>query len=76
MDKKFTNLLVKYVHHEVTHAEKLLLEDALDTDWELYELYNQLKEGLRTLPKVTFSPKKSTIQNILRYSNEQLEPQF
>ena len=76
MDKKFTNLLVKYMHHEVTYVEKLVVEDTLDTNWELYELHNQLKEGLRTLPKVTFSPKKSTIQNILRYSNEKLEPQL
>ena len=79
MEKNFTkNLLIKYLFNEVTQAEKFKIEDALYDNWELHELYDDLVKAYRTLPKVQFSPKASTIQNILAYSSERtaLEPQL
>lgn len=53
-----------------------MVEQALSNNWELQELYESLEESKLELPKVTFRPKNSTIQNILRYNSEQtaLEP--
>lgn len=79
MNDNFTNdLLVKYVFGQVSISEKFLIEEALDTSWEVYELYQTMVRSKRELPKVQFSPRKTTIQNILKYSSEQtaLEPQF
>lgn len=79
MNINFTkNLLVKYVYGKVSIAEKHLIEESLENNWELYELYRSMQKSRRELPKVQFSPRKTTIQNILKYSSEQtaLEPQF
>jgi hypothetical protein len=77
MNVNFTeDLLVKYLYNEVSIAEKHLIEESLDNDWELQELYKAMQKSHRELPKVQFSPSKNVIQNILKYSKEQtaLEP--
>jgi len=77
MKNTFTkDLLIKYLYHETTDAENRKIEQALSVDWELQELFDNLERSYRTLPKVTFSPKSSTIRSILSYSSEQpaIEP--
>ncbi|MGB1121660.1 MAG: hypothetical protein ACPG3Z_06670, partial [Saprospiraceae bacterium] len=79
MNINFTeDLLVKYIYGEVSIAEKHLIEESLDNNWELHELYEAMTKSRQELPKVQFSPKKSVIENILKYSSEQtaLEPHF
>ncbi len=72
MQKEFTiNLLVKYLYGETTTAESYLVENAMTTDWELHETFEMFEKSFGELPKVKFSPKNSTIQSILVYSNEQ-----
>ena len=34
------------MHREVTYSEKLVMEDALDTNWDLHELHNQLNNAV------------------------------
>lgn len=71
MKQSFTsNHLVRYLYNEVTVSERLGLEEALTQDFGLFEEYNELKAAHRALPKVTFSPSKQTLQNILEYSSE------
>lgn len=77
MKNTFTEeLLLKYLYHETSPAETKAVETALDTDWRLREQYEALEMANRNLPKVTFSPKQSTLQNILKYSSGQpaIEP--
>jgi hypothetical protein len=78
MENKFTieSLLLKYIYHETNSKENDVVEDAIASNWELHKLFENLEQGYRTLPKVTFAPKTSTLQSILRYSNEQpaIEP--
>lgn len=77
MEKLFTEeLLIKYLYHETTTAENNLVEDAIASNWEVHKLYEELESSYRELPKVTFSPKSSTIQKILGYSSEKpaIEP--
>lgn len=72
MKNTFTKgLLIKYLYHETTSAENHQIEEALSNDWELNELFEELERSYRVLPKVTFSPKSSTIQSILGYSSQQ-----
>lgn len=77
MKNTFTEeLLLKYLYHETSPSETQAVESALDTDWHLRERYEALEMAYRNLPKVTFSPKQSTLQNILKYSSGQpaIEP--
>ncbi len=69
MKQKFTpNHLVRYIYKETSVAESLAIEKALGEDWNLYEAYEELHKAYAQLPKVTFSPKPSSIRNILKYS--------
>lgn len=61
-------LLIKYMYRETDIADRLELEHALDHNSDLRIQYLDLLNSYRNLPKVTFSPEKSTIDNILAYS--------
>lgn len=77
MRNNFTEeLLLKYLYHETSPAETQAVESALDTDWQLRERYAALEMAQQQLPKVTFAPRESTLQNILKYSSGQpaIEP--
>lgn len=78
MENKFTLelLLMKYLYHETSLHENDVVEEALSNNWKLQELCDELEAGYRTLPKVKFAPKRSTIQRILNYSAKQsaIEP--
>lgn len=79
MKTNFTeDLLVKYIYGEVSLSEKHLVEETLDNNWELQELHEAMTKSRQELPKVKFSPRKSIIEDILKYSSEQtaLEPHF
>jgi hypothetical protein len=60
--------LVRFLYDEVTFEEEIAIREALDTNWELQEEYQALKEAYNQLPKASFSPDDTSITNILRYS--------
>ncbi len=69
MKQKFTpNHLIRYIYNETTAAESMAIEDAMDSDWNLYEAYEELLSGYLELPKAGFRPSPSSIRNILKYS--------
>lgn len=71
MGNTFTqDLLVKYIYGEANLFEQMEIEQALEQDWELKELFDLLTQNKQELPKVEFSPSRQTIQNILKYSSE------
>ena len=71
-----TELLIKYLYHETTTAETLHVEEVMANNWDIQEELDDLERSYRALPKVSFSPKTSTIQSILGYSSEKpaIEP--
>ncbi len=70
-------LLIKYVYGETDIADRFELEDALENNAPLRAQYLDIHNSYRNLPKVAFSPKKSTLDNILNYSNtKSLEANF
>ena len=71
MKHNFTlNHLTKFIYRETTAAESIAISKALSEDWELFEAYEEMKKSYMQLPKATFNPSPSTIQNILKYSQE------
>lgn len=69
MKQNFTkNDLIRYIYKETSVAETLTIKEALNSDFELLVKYQELLQGYQQLPKATFSPSSSTIQNILKYS--------
>ena len=70
-------LLIKYVYGEADIADRLELEYGLENNAPLRDQYLDILNSYRNVPKVTFSPKKSTLDNILNYSKSiSLETNF
>jgi hypothetical protein len=61
------NQIIQFIYKECDLFEKLEMEFAMEDDSTLLESYKELMVGYNNLPKVTFSPKKSTINAILAY---------
>lgn len=62
------NNIIRFVYKECDLFEKLEMEFAMEEDSTLLEEYNTMMVSYCTLPKVLFSPKKSTLDAILAYS--------
>jgi len=70
-----TNDLIRFIYKETSAKESIQIAEQISSDWNLKEEYEILKDAYRQLPKVTFSPKKETLSNILGYSSTaKLEP--
>lgn len=69
MQQNFTSeLLVKYLYHETTPAERRAINEELIDNYLLREEFSELLYAFQQLPKVKFEPSKTSIQNILNYS--------
>ena len=69
MKKNFTpDQLIQFLYHETSASETLAIREELQRDTVLRQEFKALNSAYQQLPKVTFSPKGSSIQNILRYS--------
>ncbi len=77
MKRKFTpNRLLRYIYNETSAIETLAIRNDLRSDRLMYEKYQEMVESYKAMPKATFSPSESTIQNILSYSAlSAVEPQ-
>ncbi len=64
------NNIVRFIFKEVDLFERLEMEFAMEEDSTYMASYTELKKGFDLLPKVMFSPKKKTIDDILKYSSK------
>ena len=62
------NDLIRYIYHETTPQENLLIEEALLSDEATAKLFHELMETVTALDTVKKNPGKKTIDNILNYS--------
>jgi hypothetical protein len=62
------NQIIQFIYKECDLFDRLEMEFAMEDDSTLLEAYSELMKGYEILPKVKFSPKKSTIDAILNYS--------
>ncbi len=63
-----TDQLIRFLYKETSASETFAIKQALNSSKELMEEFRNLQAAQQQLPKVKFSPKRSTLQNILRYS--------
>lgn len=78
MKQKFTqNHLVRFIYKETNAAESMAIINAIDNSYDLREQYNELLNSYQQLPKASFQPKRTSIENILNYSKTtSVQPQF
>lgn len=60
--------ILQFIYKECDLFDRLEMEFALEDDSTLMESYQSLKKAHDILPKVFFSPKKSSLDKILNYS--------
>ena len=61
--------LLLYIAEEIDAAKKSLITEELSVNWSLREKFTVLKEAFNRLNSIQLSsPRKQTIQNILRYA--------
>ncbi|MBK8548681.1 MAG: hypothetical protein IPL63_15405 [Saprospiraceae bacterium] len=60
--------IIPFIYNELDLFARLEFEFALEEDSRLLESYYELMSGYNFLPKVTFSPSKSTLDKVLAYS--------
>jgi len=62
--------LIRYIYKEVTVSEKMQIEQAIKTDFSLYEMYSESKAAYDELPRVKFNPSTAVLQSIMKYSSQ------
>ena len=71
MKQHFTkNDLIRFIYKETSASESLAIAEALNEDPVLFDEYEELYLAYQQLPKAKFSPAPSSLQNILRYSEQ------
>ncbi|MEY3366923.1 MAG: hypothetical protein RI973_78 [Bacteroidota bacterium] len=71
MKQSFTQTdLLRFIYRETPALESMAIAEALKENPLLREEYEELCEGYLELPKAKFNAKPSTLQRILRYSQE------
>ncbi|MEE9438547.1 MAG: hypothetical protein V3V14_06065 [Saprospiraceae bacterium] len=71
MKQAYTDLnLINYIYGECDIFERLEIEDALHNDLCLKNNFDELFRAYKELPKVKFSPNRSTVDNIVKYNKD------
>ena len=71
MEKFYTeNALIRYIYKESDLFERLEVENALETEPVVLDMYLKLCSLFNELPKVLFVPASKTLGNILAFSRE------
>ena len=60
--------IVQYLYNETSPEKSATLKAALETDWILREKYELLSKSINSLEKLTLSPRKVAVDNILNYA--------
>ncbi|MEP7164878.1 MAG: hypothetical protein ABI741_09290 [Ferruginibacter sp.] len=65
--------LLRYLYNETSIEKTVAIKAALETDWSLKEKFEVISAGSRRLETIKLSPRKKTIENILRYAEKAVE---
>lgn len=69
MKQEYTFRILKYLYKELSITDHLETDYAISNDKEWKSEYVLLNRAYKMLPKVTFYPKKSIVNNVLAYSS-------
>ena len=64
--------LVQYLYHESSAEKSALLKAALETDWNLRETFEVISSAVKGLEKISLSPRKIAVDNILKYAKKSI----
>ncbi|HEY5368388.1 MAG TPA: hypothetical protein VIJ75_05285 [Hanamia sp.] len=65
--------LVRYIYHETSDQKSAIIKDALQSDWNLRDTYDNLLSAHGKLDEIKFSPRKEAINKILEYASRKHE---
>jgi len=65
--------LVQYLYNETSPEKSAILKAALETDWILREKFEVLSSAITGLEKLTLSPRKTAVDNILNYAERSVK---
>ena len=65
--------LLLYLYGETTKLQTEAIELALQQDWSLMEKLELLTQSRNELETISFSPSKTSINNILKYAEKSVE---
>ena len=68
MPKITTDELIQYLYQESSKDQSLAIEKALQTDWELKDQLEILKDSMKSLEKMISSPRSQSVEAILNYA--------
>lgn len=60
--------MIRFLYNEMNADEKSALQLALDADWTLREKFEVLKQAVRSLDTIQYSPRPEAIGAILQYA--------
>ena len=66
--------LIKYVYNETSEQKSATIQAALQTDWSLREMYQQLLNSQSELNEIKFSPRRESVNKILEYASKRHVP--
>lgn len=62
------NYLVLYLYNETKITDTVLIQNAIDTNQEIAETYQDLKDAKALIHETLMTPSQKSIQTILNYS--------
>lgn len=65
--------LIQYLYHETSLQKTEDIKSALETDWNLSEMFSAIKLAHMQLESIHLSPRNETVDNILRYAEKPIE---
>ena len=60
--------LILYLYKETSTDQSKAIEKALETDWELKDQLEILKDSMQSLDKMISSPRSQSVEAILNYA--------
>jgi hypothetical protein len=73
MPKISTEELIQYLYNETSKDQSRAIEKALQTDWELKDQLEILKDSMKSLDKMVKSPRSQSVDAILNYARSTME---
>lgn len=67
--------IVQHLYNETSPEKSASLKAALETDWILREKFDAISAAVKSLEKLTLSPRKIAVDNILNYAERTLTEQ-
>ena len=64
--------LVQYLYNESSPEKSALIKAALETDWNLREEFEVISSASKGLEKLSLSPRKIAVDNILNYAEKSI----